>query len=232
MLTPAIRAIRYPSSAPQGANRPISSLESPAPNEKPTRARMRRRKPVDRDRAADRNCDLTPQVKARWPRYFGVVTRCRKSASTRSSSSASLLKGLHALIEIAGGIALYLVQHRDDRHRIDRWSYDDGRATSNDWIANCSTSPDLLGQRASFLRFLPAQPRHREIGWSSSACCARSCGPIRRASPCSARSSPTSSTATATPTTSALILLSVFDLFVIDLAVHEYRLLRTHLPTH
>ena len=30
----------------------------------------------------------------------------------------------------------------------------------------------------------------------------------------------------------ALIALSVFDLFVIYLAVHEYRLLRKHLPTH
>ena len=30
----------------------------------------------------------------------------------------------------------------------------------------------------------------------------------------------------------ALILLSIFDLFVIYLAVHEYRLLRRHLPTH
>ena len=29
-----------------------------------------------------------------------------------------------------------------------------------------------------------------------------------------------------------LILLSVFDLFVIYLAAHEYRLLRKHLPTH
>ena len=30
----------------------------------------------------------------------------------------------------------------------------------------------------------------------------------------------------------ALILLSIFDLFVIYLAVHEYRLLRRHQPTH
>jgi uncharacterized membrane protein len=30
----------------------------------------------------------------------------------------------------------------------------------------------------------------------------------------------------------ALILLTIFDLFVIYLAVHEYRLLRKHLPTH
>jgi len=30
----------------------------------------------------------------------------------------------------------------------------------------------------------------------------------------------------------ALIALSIFDLFVIALAVHEYRLLRKHLPTH
>lgn len=30
----------------------------------------------------------------------------------------------------------------------------------------------------------------------------------------------------------ALIALTVFDLFVIALAVHEYRLLRKHLPTH
>ena len=29
-----------------------------------------------------------------------------------------------------------------------------------------------------------------------------------------------------------LIALTVFDLFVIALAVHEYRLLRKHLPTH
>ncbi|MFL6764315.1 MAG: DUF2127 domain-containing protein [Sphingomicrobium sp.] len=29
-----------------------------------------------------------------------------------------------------------------------------------------------------------------------------------------------------------LIVLSIFDLFVIALAVHEYRLLRRHLPTH
>jgi len=30
----------------------------------------------------------------------------------------------------------------------------------------------------------------------------------------------------------SLIFLSVFDLFVIALAIHEYRLLRKHLPTH
>jgi len=30
----------------------------------------------------------------------------------------------------------------------------------------------------------------------------------------------------------ALIALSIFDLFVIALAVHEYRLLRKHIPTH
>jgi len=29
-----------------------------------------------------------------------------------------------------------------------------------------------------------------------------------------------------------LILLSIFDLFVIALTIHEYRLLRKHLPTH
>ena len=29
-----------------------------------------------------------------------------------------------------------------------------------------------------------------------------------------------------------LILLTIFDLFVIYLAVHEYRLFRKHLPTH
>ena len=30
----------------------------------------------------------------------------------------------------------------------------------------------------------------------------------------------------------SLILLSLLDLFVIALAIHEYRLLRRHLPTH
>src|SRR5512146_3476582 len=48
MFTPAIRAIEYPSSAPQG-EMPYLVARNPLPNEKPTRARMRRRKPVKRD---------------------------------------------------------------------------------------------------------------------------------------------------------------------------------------
>ncbi len=52
MFTPAIRAILYPSSAPQapaagernpGSRHPSRRLLGPFPNEKPTRARMRRR---------------------------------------------------------------------------------------------------------------------------------------------------------------------------------------------
>ena len=97
------------------------------------------------------------------------------------------------------------VQHRRDRRRCA--TPDELIEDRDDWIAStCSVRPQLLGRGAPFLRFLSAQPRHHQSRCWSSACCARSCGPIRRASSCSACSSPISSTATATPTI-ALILL-------------------------
>src|SRR4029079_8855657 len=100
MFTPAIRAILYPSSAPQGTMPHLVARKS-LPDEKPTRARMRRRKPVKRDM---------------------VQIRLHRSGHTRTRDVAAmnekrihqifvvsvLFKGAHALIEIVGGLALYL----------------------------------------------------------------------------------------------------------------------------
>ena len=76
---------------------------------------------------------------------LALATRapCRKSASTRSSSSACCSRALHALIEIAGGIALYLFSTDAIVGAISRWSYDELIEDRNDWIATtCSTSRD------------------------------------------------------------------------------------------
>src|ERR1044071_5607168 len=45
-------------------------------------------------------------------------------------------KGLHALIEIVGGIALYLVSTETIVRTINGWSYDELLEEKHDWIAN------------------------------------------------------------------------------------------------
>ena len=76
-----------------------------------------------------------------------------------------LFKGLHALIEIVGGVALYLVSTETIVHAINRWSYDElAEDRRLDRRAICSSSRSLLGRRAQFLRFLPAQPRPHQSG--------------------------------------------------------------------
>ena len=64
------------------------------------------------------------------------------------------------------------------------------------------------------------------------ACSRRSYGPIRRASSCSALFIAYQLYRYSFTHELALIVLSIFDLFVIALAWHEYQLLRRHLPTH
>src|SRR5206468_3942681 len=129
------------------------------------------------------------------------------------------LKGLHALIEIAGGLALYLFS----ADAIARWLDEIDR---NGWIA----------------RHFPASEQHFYAFYLLSHGIVKSVvvfGLLREklwAYPASFavfgafiayqlyRYSFTGDF--------GLILLSIFDLFVIYLAVHEYRLLRKHLPTH
>jgi uncharacterized membrane protein len=130
-----------------------------------------------------------------------------------------LAKGLHALIEIAGGLALYLFS----ADAIARWLDEIDR---HDWIA----------------RHFPASEQHFYAFYLLSHGLVKSVlvvGLLKEklwAYPASFavfgafiayqlyRYSWTHDV--------GLILLSIFDLFVIALAVHEYRLLRKHLPTH
>ena len=143
------------------------------------------------------------------------------------------LKGLHALIEIAGGLALYFVSTATIVGAINGWSYDELIEDRHDWIAN-----HLL----EFARTFSVAEHHFYAFYLLSHGLIKSVlvvGLLREklwAYPASFavfgafiayqlyRYSFTHDI--------ALIALSIFDLFVIYLAVHEYRLLRKHLPTH
>ena len=144
-----------------------------------------------------------------------------------------LFKGAHALIEIVSGLALYLVSTETIVRTINRWGYDELVEDRNDWIAN-----HLL----EFSKHFSVAEHHFYAFYLLSHGLVKSVlvwGLLKEklwAYPASFvvfglfiayqlyRYSFTHDF--------ALILLSIFDLFVIYLAVHEYRLLRKHLPTH
>jgi uncharacterized membrane protein len=144
-----------------------------------------------------------------------------------------LFKGAHALIEIIGGLALYLISTETIVRTINRWSYDELIEDHDDWVAN-----HLL----DFSRHFSVAEHHFYAFYLLSHGLIKSIlvlGLLRErlwAYPASFivfglfiayqlyRYSFTHDF--------GLILLSIFDLFVIYLAVHEYRLLRKHLPTH
>ena len=144
-----------------------------------------------------------------------------------------LFKGVHALIEIVGGAALYLVSTGTIVSAIDRWSYDELIEDHDDWVAN-----HLL----AFAQHFSVAEHHFYAFYLLSHGIIKAIlviGLLKEklwAYPASFavfgffiayqlyRYSFTHDF--------ALILLSIFDLFVIYLAVHEYRLLRKHLPTH
>src|SRR5258708_15385411 len=137
-----------------------------------------------------------------------------------------LLKGLHAIIEITGGLALYLISTEVIVRKINRWSNDELIADRHDRIAN-----HLL----NFSRNFSVAEHHFYAFYLLSHGIIKSIlvvGLLREklwAYPASFavfglfiayqlyRYSFTHDF--------VLILLSVFDLFVIYLAVHEYRLL-------
>jgi uncharacterized membrane protein len=128
-------------------------------------------------------------------------------------------KGLHALIEIAGGLALYLFS----ADSIGRWV---DHIDPHEWVARHLD----LGEQRFFAFYLLSHGLIKAV---------LVVGLLRQklwAYPASVgvfglfiayqlyRYSWTHDV--------ALIALSIFDLFVIALAIHEYRLLRKHLPTH
>ncbi|MEA3068209.1 MAG: hypothetical protein QOK41_1616 [Sphingomonadales bacterium] len=144
-----------------------------------------------------------------------------------------LFKGIHALIEIIGGFALYWVSTETIVNAINRWSYDELIEDKHDWIAN---------QLLDFARHFSVAEHNfyavyllshgiiktilvigllRERLWAYPASFAVFGGFIAYQL---YRYSYTHDF--------GLILLSIFDAFVIYLAVHEYRLLRKHLATH
>lgn len=144
-----------------------------------------------------------------------------------------LAKGAHALIEIVGGSLLYLVSTETIVNAINRYSRDELVGDPHDWVArhglefahNFSVSQHNfyafyllshgLVKSALVIGLL------RQKLWAYPASFAVFGGFIAYQL---YRYSYTHD--------AALIALSIFDLFVIALAVHEYRLLRKHLPTH
>ena len=142
-------------------------------------------------------------------------------------------KGLHALIEIVGGLALYLVSTETIVGAINRWSYGELIEDQHDWVANHLlrfAQHFSVAQHNFYAFYLLSHGLVkavlvfgllREKLWAYPASFAVFGAFITYQL---YRYSYTHDF--------ALILLSIFDLFVIYLAVHEYRLLRRHLPTH
>lgn len=143
------------------------------------------------------------------------------------------LKGIHALIEVVGGLALYLTSTATIIGWINRFSQGELTEDRHDWLANHAVK---FGQGFS------VEQHHFYAFYLLSHGVIKSAlvvGLLREklwAYPASFvvfglfiayqlyRYSFTNDF--------TLILLSIFDAFVIALAVHEYRLLRRHLPTH
>jgi uncharacterized membrane protein len=129
------------------------------------------------------------------------------------------LKGLHALLEFAGGLALYLFS----ADAIGRWL---NEIDSGGWIERHFPVSEqhfyafyLLSH--GLLKAVLVIGLLREKLWAYPASFAVFSAFIAYQL---YRYSYTHEI--------ALIALSIFDLFVIYLAAHEYRLLRKHLPTH
>jgi uncharacterized membrane protein len=143
------------------------------------------------------------------------------------------LKGLHALFEIVGGVALYLTRTATIVGWLNRFSQGELTQDPHDWIAshvvkfgeNFSVAQHhfyafyLLSH--GIIKGILVIGLLREKLWAYPASFmvfgAFIAYQLYRYS---------------FTHDFGLILLSIFDLFVIALAVHEYRLLRRHLPTH
>jgi uncharacterized membrane protein len=143
------------------------------------------------------------------------------------------LKGLHALFEIVAGIALYLTSTEKIVGALSDWSNRQIALERNDWIADhlLRFAETFSVEKHEFYAFYLLSHGLvkgvlvigllKEKLWAYPASFVVFGGFIAYQL---YRYSFTHEI--------SLILLSIFDLFVIALAVHEYRLLRKHLPTH
>jgi uncharacterized membrane protein len=142
-------------------------------------------------------------------------------------------KGAHALIEIVGGLALYLVSTQAIVTTIIRFGGDRLVEDPDDWVANqlLHFAQGFSVEAHNFYAFyllshgivksVLVVGLLREKLWAYPASFAVFSGFIAYQL---YRFTFTHDI--------LLILLSIFDAFVIYLAVHEYRLLKRHLPTH
>ena len=140
----------------------------------------------------------------------------REKSIHRIFVASVLAKGAHALIEIAGGLALYLL----GSDLIARW------IRPHEWLVRSFPLSEqhfyafyLLSH--GLIKSVLVVGLLREKLWAYPASFAVFGAFIAYQL---YRYSYTHDV--------GLIALSIFDLFVIALAVHEYRLLRKHLPTH
>ena len=143
------------------------------------------------------------------------------------------LKGAHALIEILGGLALYLVSTETIVGVINRYSQDQLVEDPHDFIAThlLKFAEGFSVEKHDFYAFyllshglvklVVVAGLLREKLWAYPASFVVFGAFIAYQL---YRYSYTHDV--------SLILLSIFDLFVIALAVHEYRLVKHHLPTH
>ena len=143
------------------------------------------------------------------------------------------LKGLHALIEVIGGLALYFTSTATINGWINRLSQGELIEDPHDWIATHAVKfgqSFSVAQHNFYAFYLLSHGiikgglvigllRQKLIAYPASFVVfgAFIAYQLYRYS---------------FTHDFGLILLSIFDLFVIALAVHEYRLLRKHLPTH
>ena len=143
------------------------------------------------------------------------------------------LKGLHAVIEIVGGLALALTSTATIIGWINRFSQGELTEDPNDWIANKALEfgSNFSVEKHDFYAFyllshgvvkiILVYGLLKEKLWAYPASFVVFGAFIAYQL---YRYSFTNDV--------GLLLLSVLDAFVIVLAVHEYRLLRKHMPTH
>lgn len=143
------------------------------------------------------------------------------------------LKGLHALVEIIGGLALYLTSTETITGWITSWSNREIALERHDWIANhlLHFAEGFSVEKHDFyalyllshglVKGVVVIGLLRQKLWAYPASFVVFGGFIVYQL---YRYSWTHDF--------GLIVLSIFDLFVIALAIHEYRLVRRHLPTH
>ncbi|MBV9527038.1 DUF2127 domain-containing protein [Sphingomonas sp.] len=144
-----------------------------------------------------------------------------------------LAKGAHALFEVVAGIALYLVSTATIVNTIDRWSNGEILEDRHDWLAS---------KMLEFARGFSVEQHHFYAFYLLSHGLVKGvlvAGLLREKLWAYPASIVVFTLFIAyqlyhyTQTHDfVLILLTIFDLFVIALAVHEYRLLRKHIPTH